>query len=93
MSQPANKSRETKIQVPSLAAEFNNDLFMSLRREFKAGAWPQNYQRCEDMVPKQPGHSKQTSEELFLLNSLEGLSSARKLDWRQSLAELSKALS
>lgn len=56
----------TKVQKSTIAEEFNNDLFRSIRRDFLAGKWPENCERCKFAEQTAPGHSKKSDSDIDL---------------------------
>lgn len=59
-----NKSK-VKVQDSSISAEFNNEVFTSIRKDFLNGKWPENCKRCEYTEKNQPGHSKKSAEDFY----------------------------
>ena len=53
------------VQDSTISKEFNNDLFKSIRKDFIAGKWPENCERCRYTEESHPGHSKKADSEYY----------------------------
>ena len=66
------KSAGVKLKDSSVSAEWNNDYFKTIRKDFLEGNWPENCKRCE-YVERLDGVSKRMDENGFWFDKYEDL--------------------